>query len=120
MRIDKYLWCIRVYKTRSVATEEVKNGKVSIDEQPVKPSRDVKLGDTLVVKRHGFVQSFLVLDVPKSRVAAKLVPTFATETTPKEEFDKRDFLQLARNAGRERGLGRPTKKDRRDLDDFDF
>jgi ribosome-associated heat shock protein Hsp15 len=120
MRIDKYLWCIRVYKTRSIATEEVKNGKVICDEVAVKPSREVKIGDELTIKRHGFIQSYTVLGIPKSRVGAKLLPDLVLETTPAAEFEKRDFLQLARSANRERGLGRPTKKDRRDLDRLDF
>ncbi len=120
MRIDKFLWCIRVYKTRAVAAQNVRSDKILIDDAVVKTSREVKPGDEITVKRHGFFQTFKVVSVPKSRVAAKLVADYVTETTSKDELDKREFLQMARNMSRQKGLGRPTKKDRRDLDELGY
>ena len=120
MRVDKFLWCVRLFKTRSLAADHVRSDKVLMDENPVKTSREVKPGDTFLVKRHGYNQTFLVLDIPRSRVGAKLVKDFLEETTPKDELDKKEFLQLARNMSRKKGLGRPTKKDRRDLDQLDI
>lgn len=116
MRIDKYLWCVRLFKTRSLASEHVRKERVIMDETVVKASREVRAGDEIVVKRHGYEQHFIVLDLPKSRVGAKLVADYLEEKTPQEEVDKKEFLQMARNMGRKKGLGRPTKKDRRDLD----
>ena len=120
MRIDKFLWCIRVFKTRSIASQNVRSDKILIDDAVVKTSREVKIGDEITVKRHGFSQSYKVVGIPKSRVAAKLVADYAVETTSKDEWDKREFLQLARNMSRQKGTGRPTKKDRRDLDELDY
>lgn len=87
-----------------------------IDHLPVKPSRDVKVGEEITIKRHGFDQVFSVLALPKSRLGAKLVPEYVSNITPQEELDKEEFLKMARNVTRQKGLGRPTKKDRRDID----
>ncbi len=116
MRIDKYLWCVRLFKTRSLASEHVRSERVLIDDAVVKASREVNAGDEIVVRRHGYEQHFTVLALPKSRLGAKLVADYLEENTPQEELDKKEFLQMARNMGRKKGLGRPTKKDRRDLD----
>lgn len=116
MRIDKFLWCVRLFKTRGLAAENVRSERVWMDGAVVKASREVKPGDRFILKRHGFEQYYEVKDIPKSRVGAKLVPDYLVDNTPQEELDKRDFLQMARNMGRAKGLGRPTKKDRRDLD----
>lgn len=116
MRIDKYLWCVRLFKTRSLASSEVKKERVLIDDEIVKPSREVKIGDEFTVKFHGFERSFKVLDLPKSRVGAKLVPGLMEEITPAEEIEKQDFLKMAKSLQRDRGTGRPTKRERRDLD----
>jgi ribosome-associated heat shock protein Hsp15 len=118
MRIDKFLWSVRVFKTRSLSGELIKANRVEIDNAPIKPSREVKLGDVIRVKRHGFSQEFKVLAMPKSRVSAKLVEQFIEDITPQVEVDKEVFLKLARNMTRQKGLGRPTKKDRRNIDDF--
>lgn len=118
MRIDKFLWCIRVYKTRGLATEELKLGKISIDGQPVKPSREVKIGELLHLKKHGYTLQILVKDFPKSRLGAKLIADYMEDKTPLEELEKRDLLAMARNLTREKGTGRPTKKDRRNLDEM--
>ncbi|NVK28158.1 MAG: RNA-binding S4 domain-containing protein [Flavobacteriia bacterium] len=116
MRIDKYLWCVRLFKTRSLASNEVKNERVLMDEEPVKSSRELKVGDEFTVKYHGYSRSFKVLDIPKSRIGAKLVPDLLEETTPADEIDKQEFLRMARSLQRDRGTGRPTKRERRDLD----
>lgn len=87
-----------------------------MDDAPVKASRELKLGDEFTVKFHGFSRSFEVLGTPKSRVGAKLVPDYIIETTAAEEIEKQEFLRLAKNLQRDRGAGRPTKRERRDLD----
>ncbi len=111
---------MRLFKTRGLAAESVKGERVLMDDIAVKASREVKPGDHFTLKRHGFEQHFEVKDIPKSRVGAKLVPDYLIDKTPQEELDKRDFLQMAKNMGRAKGLGRPTKKDRRDLDEFNI
>ena len=118
MRIDKFLWCVRLFKTRSVSGEQVRSNRVVMDDIPVKPSREVKPGDVVRIKRHGFDQEFEILALPKSRIGAKLVPEYIKDITAQEEIDKEAFLKLARNMTRQKGLGRPTKKDRRDMDQF--
>ena len=118
MRIDKFLWCVRVFKTRSVSGDAVRLGKVLMGGLPVKPSRDVKEGEEITIKRHGFDESLQVIAIPKNRVGAKLVCELIKNTTTNEQLQKMEFLRLARNITRKKGLGRPTKKDRRDLDDF--
>jgi ribosome-associated heat shock protein Hsp15 len=89
-----------------------------MDQIPVKPSREIKVGDEITIKRHGYDQVFEVLSIPKSRVGAKFVEDLIKDITPQDEIDKQEFLRLARNVTRKKGLGRPTKKERRDLDDF--
>jgi len=114
-RIDKYLWSIRIFKTRSLATEACKKGRVTISDMPVKPSRTVSTGEVIQVKKPPVVYSYKVLEPIQNRVGAKLVPDFMEDVTPKEELDKLkmddDFFYK-----RERGAGRPTKKERRLLD----
>ena len=118
MRIDKFLWCVRLYKTRTLAGEQIRNNRVLMSEVPVKPSRDVKEGDVFTLKRHGYDEVYEVIALPKSRVIAKLVAELVCDQTPQIELDKKNFLRLARNVSRQKGAGRPTKKERRDIDDF--
>jgi ribosome-associated heat shock protein Hsp15 len=118
MRIDKYLWCIRVYKTRSLAAEQCRLDKVQLNNEQVKASRDLKVGDVLQVRKGPIVFQWKVLAFPTSRVGAKLVPTYAEECTLAEERQKLEIIKLQMTLDRPRGLGRPTKKDRRSLDDF--
>jgi ribosome-associated heat shock protein Hsp15 len=118
MRIDKFLWCVRYFKTRSIATEAVKKGHVRIDEAQVKPSRDVYVGDKITVRKNQINYQFQVLDVPKNRMGAKLVDLYIKDNTPKEAFDHLEMLKLAKDHYRKGGTGRPTKKDRRDMDDY--
>jgi len=117
-RIDKYLFAVRLYKTRSLASEECRKGKVTIGGMNVKPSRELKVGETIQLRRPPITRSYKVLALTESRMAAKLVPEFLLETTPASELE---ILEIQKNMSvynRERGTGRPTKKDRRDLDDF--
>ncbi|MEC3967059.1 MULTISPECIES: RNA-binding S4 domain-containing protein [Flavobacteriaceae] len=118
MRIDKYLWCTRYFKTRSIASNAVKKGHVKVNGSAVKPSRDVYPMDKIVVRKNQIDYQLTVLDVPESRVGAKLVDIYRKDTTPKEAFEHNELLQYAKKHYRKKGLGRPTKKDRRDLDDF--
>jgi ribosome-associated heat shock protein Hsp15 len=114
-RIDKFLWAIRVFKTRSLATEACKKGKILIEGIPVKASRLVKQNDKLDVKKPPVVYSYIVKDFPKSRVSAKLVPDFMQDITSPDEL-----LKLEQNetffVKRDRGTGRPTKKERRTIE----
>ena len=118
MRIDKFLWCVRYFKTRSIATEACKQGKIRIDEAVVKPSREVYPSDKLTVRKNQLNYQIEVLDLPPSRVGAKLVNLYINDITPKEEFEKLELLKYSRDYYRKKGTGRPTKKDRRELDDW--
>jgi len=120
MRIDKYLWCIRQFKTRSLASEMVKKERIHLNGELVKASREVKVGDRVAIKKDGVTYSLKVLGVPPSRVGAKLVEQYAKDTTPAEEIEKLEFIRMMRSMNRKKGSGRPTKKDRRDLDDFNL
>ncbi|WP_242205531.1 RNA-binding S4 domain-containing protein [Aestuariivivens insulae] len=118
MRIDKYLWCVRYFKTRSLATTACKKGQVKVNQEVAKPSRDVYAQDQIEVRKNQINYTFTINDVPESRVGAKLVDIYRTDTTPKEAFEAQELLQYAKNYYRKKGVGRPTKKDRRDIDDF--
>ena len=118
MRIDKYLWCIRLYKTRSIATNAVKQGKVKISNATIKPSRDVYPRDIINVRKNQVDYVIEVLDIPPSRVGAKLVDLYRLDKTPKENFEKLELLKYSKDYYRKKGVGRPTKKDRRDIDDW--
>lgn len=118
MRIDKYLWCIRVFKTRSLATTACKKGQVKITDNNVKPSKEVFGGELILVRKNQINYQIKVLDLPKSRVGAKLVDLYRKDVTPKDEFEKNELLKYAKDYYRKKGMGRPTKKDRRDIEDF--
>jgi ribosome-associated heat shock protein Hsp15 len=118
VRIDKYLWAVRLFKTRSLATEACKKGKVLMGGNTVKSSRVVKKGDVIALKEPPIVREFQVLDVSEKRMGAKLAPDFIKEVTPATELEILKLTRLANQMNRNRGLGRPTKKERRDLDDF--
>jgi ribosome-associated heat shock protein Hsp15 len=116
VRIDKWLWCVRVFKTRNQATIACRSGKVRISDHPVKPSREVKVGEVITVILESLKRSVKVLASVENRVGARLVEQFMEDLTPQEEYQK---LKLRKNAGfgyRLRGLGSPTKKDRREID----
>lgn len=118
MRVDKFLWCVRYYKTRSIATEACKQGKVRVNDAIVKPSREVFPTDKIVVRKNQINYEIEVLDIPKSRVGAKLVNIYINDVTPIEELEKRELLKYSQDYYRKKGTGRPTKKDRRELDDW--
>ena len=118
MRIDKYLWCIRFFKTRSIATNACKQGKVKIGGTSLKPSREVYPTDIIEVRKDQINYKIEVLDLPPSRVGAKLVDLYRVDRTPKENFEKLDLLNYSKDYYRKKGMGRPTKKDRRDIDDW--
>ena len=118
MRIDKYLWSVRYYKTRSIATQACKKGAVRINDAAVKPSRDVYPGDNVTLRKNQINYSLRVIEVPKSRVGPKLVDLYRVDTTPKEAFKQQELLKYSKEYYRKRGMGRPTKKDRRDIEDY--
>lgn len=118
MRIDKFLWSTRYFKTRNIATTACKKGQVRINDVAVKPSREVYPMDKIVVRKNQIDYQLTVLDIPESRVGAKLVDIYRKDTTPKEAFRNNELLRLAKDHYRKKGLGRPTKKDRRDMDDY--
>ena len=118
VRIDKWLWAVRVFKTRSLATDACKMNRVSINGQLTKPSRLVKEGDVISVRKPPIEYSFKVLRVLNNHVGAKLVPEYMENVTPKEQYDILELQRLSRFVDRAKGLGRPTKKDRRDMESF--
>lgn len=118
MRIDKYLWCIRLFKTRNIATTACKKGQVKIEDNNLKPSREVFGGEIITVRKNQINYKIKVLDIPENRVGAKLVDLYRKDLTPKEEFEKTDLLKFAKDYYRKKGTGRPTKKDRRDIEDY--
>jgi len=123
MRIDKFLWCIRVYKTRSLASGQCKLEKVWLNGELTKASREVKLGDVISVRKGPIQFSYKAIAFPRARLGAKLVPAHAQDVTTAEELAKLEMIKLQFRNERRKGLGRPTKKERRDLDDytdFDF
>ncbi len=118
IRIDKWLWAVRIFKTRSQATEACKKGHVSIEDLPVKPSRSIHVGEVVKVKKTPLVRSYKVLDIAGKRMSAKLAINFVEDITPPEELEILEMQKNMRWISRDRGTGRPTKKDRRELDDF--
>ena len=118
VRIDKWLWAVRLFKTRTLAAEACKKGKVIIKGIQVKPSRNVKVEDVISIKRNPFLFSFQVLALSENRMNAKLVPDFMKNVTTADQLELIELARLSGQNGRDRGAGRPTKKDRRDLEDF--
>ncbi|AZA53519.1 RNA-binding S4 domain-containing protein [Chryseobacterium sp. G0201] len=118
MRIDKFLWSIRFYKTRTIATEEIKKNRVSIGESVVKSSKEVKEGDVIKIRKNQIDYKIKVIQIPKSRMGAKLVPLHIKDMTDKEQYEILKMRKMTQDYYRNRGEGRPTKKDRRDMDDY--
>jgi len=118
MRIDKYLWCVRYYKTRSIATSACKKGQIKVNGAPVKPSREVFPTDKIELRKDQIIYQLTVNDIPPNRVGAKLVDLYRTDTTPKSAFEAKELLKYSKDYYRKKGSGRPTKKDRRDIDSF--
>ena len=117
-RIDKWLWAARVYKTRTLASDACKNGRITINGALAKPSRSVKVGDQVGVKKSPITYTFCVLQAIEKRVGAKLLPEVFENITPPEQYELLEMNQISGFIDRARGTGRPTKKDRRALDDF--
>ena len=117
-RIDKWLWAVRIYKTRSIAAEACKKGHVSIGERTAKPAHNVRVGDIVNVKKAPITYSFRVLKCAENRVGAKLVPELMENVTSQEQYEILEMSRISGFIDRARGTGRPTKKERRDLDQF--
>lgn len=118
MRIDKYLWATRYYKTRSIATSACKGGTVKLNKVSAKPAKDVFIGDEISLRKDHLTHTFRVIDIPKSRVGAKLVDQYRIDTTPKEAIEQAKEIQKTQQYYRNKGLGRPTKKDRREIEEY--
>ena len=116
VRLDKYLWAVRVFKTRSDAADAIRNNRVLVNNAYAKPSREVKIGDRISVKRMPVTYQYKVLELVSSRQGAKHVPQFCLNITPEEELQKLSAPRETIFVFRERGTGRPTKKERRDID----
>lgn len=117
-RIDKWLWAARIYKTRTLAADACKNGRITINGSQVKPSRTVKEGDKVGVKKPPITYTFLVKQAIEKRVGAKLLPDILENITAPEQYELLEMSKISGFIDRARGTGRPTKKDRRALDDF--
>ncbi|QCX52852.1 RNA-binding S4 domain-containing protein [Elizabethkingia sp. JS20170427COW] len=118
MRIDKFLWSVRYYKTRSIAAEEIRKNRVSISGQPVKASREVIEGDIITIRKNQIDYKIKIIQIPKSRIGAKLVTLHIKDLTDPEQLAMLESRRLVQDYYRLKGEGRPTKKDRRDIDDF--
>ncbi len=118
VRIDKWLWAVRLFKTRSLAIEACKKGRVFIQGTAIKPSRMIKVEDIIQIKRPPITYSFQVLALAEKRMGAKLVPEYMKDVTPESEYAILELSKVSGFVDRGRGMGRPTKKERRDLDDF--
>lgn len=116
IRLDKYLWAVRIFKTRSDAADAIRNNKVTVNGAYAKPSRDVKVGERIEVKRNMVTYSYLVLELIANRQPAKNVPLYCQNITPQSELDKLNVPRETIFVFRERGTGRPTKKERREID----
>ena len=117
-RIDKWLWAARIFKTRTIAADACKNGRVAVNDVNVKPSRMVKVGDTISVRKPPVTYSFRILKTIEQRVGAKLVPEIYENITPPDQYELLEMNRISGFVNRQRGTGRPTKKDRRAMDAF--
>ena len=118
VRIDKWLWAVRLFKTRTIAIEACKKGRITIKGITIKPSRMIKIGDVIEVRRPPITYSFEVLNLSESRMGAKLVHDFMKDVTPASQLEILELSKVSGFVDRARGTGRPTKKERRDLEDF--
>lgn len=118
VRIDKWLWAVRIFKTRSIAAEACKKGKITLNGMALKPSRNIKIGDILQIRSNPVVYSFKVLQLSENRMGAKLVPDFMENVTTPDQLEILELQRLSGAINRARGTGRPTKKDRRDIENY--
>ncbi len=117
-RVDKWLWAMRVFKTRTIATEACKKGRVTMGGSAVKPSRTIKEGDVIDVKKPPITYTFRVKEVTGNRLGAKLVPDYLENITPQSQYDLLEMTKISGFVDRRKGLGRPTKKDSREMSRF--
>ena len=120
MRVDKYLWCVRYYKTRNMVTEACKKNHITVNGQVAKASKEVFPSDKVTFRKDQITHIISVLDIPDNRVGAKLVDIYRKDETPAESFAHLELLKLSKEHYRKNGTGRPTKKDRRDIDGIEF
>ncbi len=120
MRVDKYLWCVRYYKTRNMATEACRKNQITVNGQVAKASREVFPSDKITFRKDQITYIILVLDIPANRIGAKLADIYRKDETPAETFAHLELLKLSKEHYRKTGTGRPTKKDRRDLEDYEL
>jgi ribosome-associated heat shock protein Hsp15 len=118
VRVDKYLWAMRIYKTRSIATDACKCGRVKMNGVEVKPSRMFHVGDIFTVRKGPITYTYRILQLWGNRLGAKMVPNYLEDITPKEQLEILELARFAAQSGRDRGTGRPTKKDRREIEQF--
>ena len=118
VRVDKYLWAMRIYKTRSIAADACKNGRITMNGVQLKPSRTFKIGDMFNVRKGPVTYTYKVLQLSENRLGAKLVPEYMQDCTSPQQLEILELARLAGNGGRDRGTGRPTKKDRREIEIF--
>ncbi len=118
MRIDKFLWSVRFYKTRNIAAEEIKKNRIAIGGNVVKSSKEVKIGDIITIRKNQIDYKIKVLQIPPSRLGAKLVPLHVTDMTDKEQYELLKMRKLQQDYYRIKGEGRPTKRDRREIDGY--
>ncbi|MBN2805574.1 MAG: RNA-binding S4 domain-containing protein [Prolixibacteraceae bacterium] len=118
VRIDKWLWAVRLFKTRSLASEACRKGNVKVNGSEAKPSREIHAGHVVEVRENPVTYRYKVLDVAEKRMGAKLVPQYCEDTTPPENLEILNMQKYMKWSERDKGTGRPTKKDRRELDDF--
>ncbi len=117
-RVDKWLWAARIYKTRTLASDACKNGRITLNGALVKPSRTVKAGDVIGVRKSPVTYSFRIRQAIEKRVGAKLIPDILEDITPPEQYEQLEMSRISGFINRARGTGRPTKKDRRSLEEF--
>jgi ribosome-associated heat shock protein Hsp15 len=118
VRVDKFLWAMRIYKTRSIATDACKCGRIKMNGVEVKPSRTFHVGDIFTVRKGPITYTYRILQLWGNRIGAKLVPEYLQDITPKEQLEMLELARYAAQSGRDRGTGRPTKKDRREIEQF--
>jgi len=118
MRVDKFLWCVRYYKTRNMVTEACRKNQITVNGQVAKASREVFPMDKITFRKDQIIYQITVLDIPLSRMGAKLVDIYRKDDTTSETFAHLELLKLSKEHYRKTGTGRPTKKDRRDIEDF--
>ncbi len=116
VRIDKWLWAVRIFKTRTLSADACRGGKVKIDGQNAKPSREVKEGDIIEIQLGILKKKLKIIKAAKNRVSAKFVSNLAEDLTPAEEYEKQEMLRQLKHEKRDHGMGRPTKKDRREIE----